>query len=496
MATKFTLPTPGDINGQVAAGGNLIRSLGAKDAASLSGAGISLAHASGGGAGAILSGAVTAVGVGVAVETAAAALGTAAAGAGAFAGAMSGLAACGPYGAVAAAVVTFIVTLVSAFQNNYQGVKYVYPDEAAGSGPNAPSVTIAQRIASWPYATPQGNIDSYGDSPGYTLAQYLSVAYPPKTTRRPSLALHLMQQVAMDVLVEGIIGQNQITSGDIAAIAASSNPLVQCGVCKAGAPGMTALPWAAVGSGPALGSPNAQASVSPSVFMSPAGWGNNEGCQAVAAMMLWHWVDWHNINPNNSTGSNGPQTYPYNLYAYDITTGIGKLSSSFLMQKLKNTMHPLSSKLSSSACLARALQRAPDPLFFDADLYGCTPNHSYTLYYNVDLANALVTVCMMLQAGICTQGIVSELLVQANVLAMGNVMNKGPGSVANVSAGFRALLDDYTALAIAENKDPHATMASVISAYPSGFAGRSPSPTPTAPSPLQHWVNLYVAGHS
>ena len=218
-------------------------------------------------------------------------------------------------------------------------------------------------------------------------------------------------------------------------------------------------------------------------------------------MLFWHWLDWSKINPGNSSGNPGTQTYPYNLYAYNLITGVGKVSASTLLTKLKEVTAALSNKMSASTCLARALQRAPDPLFFDADLYGAAPNNSYTLYYNVDLMNAMATVLAMLSKGVSTRAIISELLVQANVLAQDNALNQGIGNPANVSPGYRALLDDYIALAAAEDHDKNATMASVIAACPAGFAGRTPSaqPNPIGVRPgmstVQKFVNIYDRGH-
>jgi hypothetical protein len=432
----FDLPNPGDLQGQVDQGSNLVKALQNGDVSTLGAAGMSLAKGIGGTVGADLAGLVSAAGAGAAV--------------GAFAGSMAGLAGCGPYGAIAAAIITAVVELENAFTNNYQGVKYVYPPEAAVGGSSAPSVVNANRIANWPVPSATGNLDTYGNPPGLLLAQYLSVKYPPKTTRRAKLAFQLMQEVAKEVLKEGVIAQNQIGCGDIFDIVASSNPLMRCGVVVQSA-NPCGYPFP-VPSPPAI---------TPEVFMSPAGWGDNEGCQAMAPPLFWHWLNWQEINPGKSDADPATQTYPYNLFPG------GKPSSSSLWKRLIIATAPLVKKITPQECLTRALQRAPDPLFFDVDLYGAAPNHSYTIYYNIDLMKAVATVCAMLSKGLCTRGIVAELLVQASILTENNALGKGVGNANNVSPGFRALLDDYLALAHLEDKyHEAATMASITGAAP------------------------------
>jgi hypothetical protein len=295
-----------------------------------------------------------------------------------------------------------------------------------------------------------------------------------------------MQQVAHEVLAEGVIAQNAIGSGDIYAITESSNPLSACGVITPASASSVAPMHA--------GFASSQPSVSPQVFMSSAGWGPGEGCEAFSPLLPWNWASWRNINPGHEKDDPATQRYPWNLYAYNYNTGAGKEAAPALYTRLVASTVPLSNKISQKACVELALRRAPDPLFFSADLYGCIPNNSYTIYYNIDLLNALATVLAMISHGASSRAVACELLTQANILQETQALGHHVGDPANVSPGFRALLDDYLALAHAEDHDKNATMASVTGSMPVGFAGRSPSPAPNL-SALQPWVNLYVAGH-
>jgi hypothetical protein len=471
-ANPFPLPNPGDIQGQVNQGNSIVEAMSAGDTTALATAGISLAKAAGGSVGADLAGIVSGASAGAAI--------------GAFAGAMSGLACCGPYGAIAAAVITAAVEIVSAFQGSYQGVQLVFPPEASSGAKDAPSVVIANDVANYPVPSVTGNLNVYGDPPGWNLCDYLVTAFPPHTSKRPNLALHLMQAVAREIVSDQI---SMVASGNTSATNALNsisrqgmkNPLSACGVIAGPTQlglGVTGGLWQKGDVG-LTGGP----SVSPKTFMTP-GWGWGGGCQALATPVFWQWLDWNELVDvvNNLTFGAG---------------GAGGTASE-LLGKLKIAIKPLSAKLTQREALVRALQRAPDPLFFDADLYGCVyspdgTSNTYTMYYNVDLMNGMATLSAMLDSGACTRAILSEFFVQASILVESNALGMGIGNHENVSAGFRALIDDYLALAHMENDDHTATMAKVIETYPSGFMGRvaekTPSPvkkSPPSPNPMPH----------
>jgi len=119
--------------------------------------------------------------------------------------------------------------------------------------------------------------------------------------------------------------------------------------------------------------------------------------------------------------------------------------------------------LSKNVIIQRAIARAPDPLFWSTDLYGSTFSSGVfssgfaTVYYNVDLINAMATVLMMLAAGASTQAIVSELLMQQAILANSGSKAPGQGTGSLVGGdvnhvGFQQLLAWYINLANAENE--------------------------------------------
>jgi hypothetical protein len=479
----FPLPAAGDLSAQVAQGSKIVAAMSSGDTTSLFSAGVSLAKAAGGNVGADIAGVVAAASAGGAI--------------GAFAGSMSGLACCGPYGAIAAAVITAVVEIVSAFESSYQGVGLVFPREASSGAGDAPSVVIANDVANYPVPSATGNLNTYGDPPGWNLYDYLATKYPPHTTKRPWLALHLMQAVAREIVADQV---RAVTAGDNSATAAldwistqgNKNPLSGCGVI-AGPVNQDVFSWAnwIPGNIGLSGGP----SVSPQTFMTP-GWGWGGGCQALATPVLWHWLDWNNIRDvvNNLTFGAGGAGGTADQLLQKLSIAIKPLEAAPVTVThagKKVTIEPLT----QHACLVRALQRAPDSLYFDADLHGCVYStqgigaNSFTMYYNVDLKNMLATVLAMLQSGACTLAIVRELQVQCSILVEGNALGKGLGNPENVPAGCRALLDDYIALAHLENADPSATMAKVIAMYPKGFMGRVPEPHPSpvkapkAPSP-------------
>ena len=115
--------------------------------------------------------------------------------------------------------------------------------------------------------------------------------------------------------------------------------------------------------------------------------------------------------------------------------------------------------LSQADIVQRAIATLPDRLYWSYDLYGTTLPSGVggwqTIYYNVDLMNAMATVLMMRSAGGSTQTIVSELLIQSAILAQsGGVDPSGnplPGNLTQNQYGFHRFVDDHIKMAIQEN---------------------------------------------
>ena len=136
-------------------------------------------------------------------------------------------------------------------------------------------------------------------------------------------------------------------------------------------------------------------------------------------------------------------------------------SVSDLERLAKNDIIPLTSgktTLTRAEIWKSAIDRRPDALYWDADLYiwnyttGGTfslTEKSWTTLYNLEALNMLSTWCAMLQAGASTRAILSELLLQQYSIAS----QSGDGSVPYLC---RMLVEDCLTMARQEWKETKA----------------------------------------
>jgi hypothetical protein len=138
-----------------------------------------------------------------------------------------------------------------------------------------------------------------------------------------------------------------------------------------------------------------------------------------------------------------------------------------LLQRWTSSVYPLPG-MTQQQIVQYAIARAPDPLYWGADLYGSTqPSGAFssgwqTVYWQPDLLNAMATVLMMLSSGASTQAIVSELLIQSYILQQLGGIDPTGAKVDWSSCslvGFHQLIDDYITLANQQNAQSPAQIA-------------------------------------
>jgi hypothetical protein len=371
---SFSLPSVGDVQGQVQAGNNLISQINDGDTAALAEAGVALVNA------------VTGESKGALAEV----LGLAS-------GALSGLIAAGPVGAAVGLISSAIADFSSLF-GGYVGVTHIY-------GMSHATEIIASRVASMA----SSSVDTESNNPqGWFMSDYLATALPPSTGNQAKLA----------GLLETIFSMCSSPQGQ------TPDPF-----------SISCVSQAAI-----LGNTDPSAPLCTPVFFN---WFNSA---AIA-----------DCSHNLVFGSSG---------AKGVTNGT---PSALLQQWVASTR--VQNGLTQSQIVQNAIARAPDPIYWSSSLYGAyidpTIGSAYTVFWNPDLLNAMATVLMMLSVGCSTQSIVSELLIQSAIMDTygtqlpnvgcntspnsGDICVNVPGNAAISQAGFHALVDDYIALANAEN---------------------------------------------
>jgi hypothetical protein len=336
----------------------------------------------------------------------------------------SGFAVGGPYGAAVGAVVGLAGILGTIFEG-YQGVYPVNPTQGEQK--------LYELQVQWYTNIPKNKGAEFQNPQGWTLYDYLVRAHPPNTTTR---------------------GQ------DLYNLKGYGTPL--------GLKGPKSV-WGHVRSSDGTGSDplflNTYAS--PADYLARGGVGG-DGYQHVALQGLCTPVFWF-----------WGQAAEIQDCLLNEWFGVSPFSLATYKQYAVNDIFPTSDR-SAADIFASAVARAPDPLYFDANLYAVqgspmTAQYEHTVFFNPAGLIAVSTVLGLLQVGASTRAIVSELLFQQKVL------HDTDGSIPPL---VQMLVDDYTKLGKAEDaakKTPltskkQPTMRDVVSSA-------SPSVTPFAASP-------------
>jgi hypothetical protein len=367
---SFSLPSVGDVQGQVQAGNTLISQIQSGDTSALADAGVAFVNA------------VTGESKGAIADVMSIA-----------SGALAGLIAAGPVGAVLGGVGGAISDFSSLF-GGYAGITHIY-------GMSHATEIITARVSSMASSS---TATKSGNPQGWAMADYLATVSPPSSGNQSKLA-HLL-----------------LTIG---------------GMCRAGSNGSVA---SEVLTGPVC---------------VPVG-----NTDPTAPLCTPVWFNWFN------------EAGIVNC-SHDLTFGAGGAKgttdgtpSGLLNEWVSETF--AKNGLTQSQIVQNAIARAPDPAYWSAALYGAyfdpTIGSAYTVLWNPDLLNAMATVLMMLSVGCSTQSIVSELLIQSAILDQYGTQapnvgcNESSGDICPsatnaplAQAGFYSLLDDYIALANAEN---------------------------------------------
>jgi hypothetical protein len=380
---SFQFPQPGDIQGSIQKGNDLINQIqgAANDpsaAAGLLEAGISLAgNAVGGPGGSILTSAVAA--------------------------GVSGFAMAGPMGAVAGAIFALAEGVLSMFQGANAVIGTV--------GVSAATQTITAAVQAM--ASQHPDILT-GKPQGWAMADWMAFARPPSSTHNTKGFFNLMQAVSRYIastippgsaaFSSGHVPYSQNDSGDPSNIA---NAL--CGT-----------QWQISGA-------NCN-KYTPSQF---ARW-QKPLCTPV-------WFDWYQSNQIvdcdkdlffGDGGAGGSvdelkQRWIQSTYAQN-----GMSQEQIVDNAIAHMIDPM--------YFGSDLYGVPTPSGFSG--YG-------TVYYNTDLMNGIATVLMMRSAGALTKSIAAELMIQSAILAAhgaedpsGNPM---PGDVSLNQYGFHHLLNDH-----------------------------------------------------
>jgi hypothetical protein len=356
---SFSLPSVGDVQGQVQAGNNLIDQIQAGDTSELASAGIALVSAVG------ATGPLAVVG-------------------GVLSGALSGLIAAGPMGAAIGGVMGAVAGFESMF-GGYKGITKIY-------GMSHATEIITARVSAMGSSR---TATKTGNPQGWAMADYCATVSPPNTGSQTKLK-NLFTQL-----------ENS---------------------CQTVAEWASAALSGQSGAGTPINSPL---------------------CTPV-------WFNWFN-QANIADCS------------HDLTFGSGGAGGTGpqLQSNWVQTTFAIPG-LSQAQIVQNAIARAPDPIYWSSALYGAyldpTIGSAGTLLWNVDLLNAMATVLMMLSTGCSTQSIVSELLIQSAIIDQYGTTAPTVGCDSSTDgvcpsasyapmfqAGFYSLLDDYIALANAEN---------------------------------------------
>jgi hypothetical protein len=302
------------------------------------------------------------------------------------AGIASGFAVGGPFGAAAGAVSGLVGILGSLFQG-YQGVEPV--------APTVGEQRLYQLQAAWYANVATNNGLEFGNPQGWTLYDYLAHASTPSGTPRPAALYALVQEslpyvgsasAAAELVIGVSLGEELSSPAGFASVYPTDQAYVQLG------------------------------------GRSPDGKGAHY-LDPLCTPVFWDWGQASKIQDcvlNEWFGSS-PHTAKvlYGLAENDIYEAHG---------------------WNKARIMKSAVDRAPDLLYFDANLYAFQFGNA-TVYFNFALLIAVSTVLGMLQVGASTMAIVRELEFQQKVL------HDSDGAVA---PGVQLLLNDYLALAHAE----------------------------------------------
>ena len=408
MADVWGLPTAQSLSAQNTQGQDLLHTAesaigGSSNAAqSLLSAGVTLASSavSGGSVGTAIKVGFSLVNLGIAVA--------------------SGAAVGGPIGAVAGAV----SQLVSSVLTGGGATLIVEPSEAAKQ-------VYANRQA-WSTTGHAGGLT--GKPQGWTLADYLASKYPAKTTKRAGdLWLARSTSWAEFTAANQAAGQGDTDSPShrLAEFMLGGHDGVFGNGALAFVQSAGVTPWSA------------------KIYAAMV--------QTVATELLFHWGE---LTEDDFTPS--PKGTPTSLAKKDdLGVLVAMPSVSDLHGLARNDIIPLTSgktTLSRAEIWKSAIDRRPDALYWDADLYiwnyttGGTfslTEKSWTTLYNLEALNMLSTWCAMLQAGASTRAILSELLLQQYSIAS----QSGDGSVPYLC---RMLVEDCLTMARQEWKETKA----------------------------------------
>jgi hypothetical protein len=418
----FQLPSPGDVQGQVAAGEQLVNQLQTGDVEGLLEAGISVA-AGGGLGGAVL---MDAVG-----------------------GALSGFALGGPVGAAIGLGIGIAEGLADLFT-------------AANSVTGIYGVSKATHIISSRITTMMGqNVSAVTNNPqGWALADWCSAARRPTTSKDPNGFLSTLRNIAQYM---SSIGYD--TDG-------AQRDSILLGLCSfpTGTNHVAADPYGpAAPPGVLGGSPDEQ-----TVDASGEACSGQVSAKAALAYQVPLctpvWFSWN--QPSQITCVNSPSETPgacgdclnFPSASGSAVNGTTGDASALYQTWIQSTFINPPYGLTQAEIVQRAAARLPDPFYFSSGLYGSIFGSGgalgfttgfATVYFNPDLLNAMTTVMWMLSVGASTQAIVSELLLHAYYLSKyGDVDPTGASLAGYLSGnqyGFHRLLDDYLRRAAQEN---------------------------------------------
>jgi hypothetical protein len=331
-------------------------------------------------------------------------------------GALTGLATVGPMGAAAAGISAAISSIASLGQPADQVVDIVTNSQA--------TQVINGRIQARASKNPALVT---GKPQGWAMADYMATAFPPNQTRNPKKFIHILQSYAKCLASSG-----PVTTLD------PKWYYAQAGVFHPNYDPTNLTNVLCVdGAKPPVSSLGGCNHYTTSQFI---GW-QKPICTPV--FFLWN------------------QSSQIVDCSQDLLFGSGGAggNATTLLQRWASSVYPLPG-MTQQQIVEYAIARAPDPLYWGADLYGSTqPSGAFssgwqTVYWQPDLLNAMATVLMMLSSGASTQAIVSELLIQSYILQqLGGI--DPTGAKVNWSScslvGFHQLVDDYINLANQQN---------------------------------------------
>jgi len=491
------LPTPGDLQGQLAQGQSFVAKFGTATTpgapgqqaalSDLLGAGVTLIGQAVGGTGQTLIRTMVTIGSAVA----------------------AGAAVGGPFGAAGGA----LVGAAQALWNALNGTPPVYAGFIVQATPGANR--LASLVAGW-QGMNEGLVS--GAAQGESFASYLLTKAPPHTTLRPRL---------LWTLVNGADGADggagsYMEIGNLPPVDGSGNPMP---IARSSHGDFGGAAWP----------PSSADAQDAQTYLGLV--------QAIDLSVLWGWPQ-----PGSAATSTA-----------DYEASFQRLSQQGSYTLWQDDTKPIVGPhgMSQADIMASALRRAPDPLYFAQDLYigasTSSAGDTYTLVMNCAAASALATVLGLLAVGAKTQAIVTELELQQQVL---DLLDYSAGPIggwsatiaqleadlspANVKSAkdaghpyssaelahmqaelaqakahktpppiphlFRQLLEDYIALAHMEKANPKASMRDVVlanrpyepslgaSSAPSSGAHPSAAAQAAGKVTIQRWLNYYLGG--